>query len=401
VIPPRITLAVAGGLAAALALSGCGGSDGGNTENASNGRQAPRPVTGDLNQGAVKPTAPSGGYGTNDGSAAGTAPGATSPAPGGIETTGLKTVRTKAMGTIVTDAKGWTLYRFDKDTPKPAKSNCNDKCAQAWPPALAKDVPQLTGIDRSLVGTVVRADGKVQLTLAGWPMYRYAKDLKPGDWKGVGVGGTWYAFRSNGKKADCPPGMNRNDRGGDRGAGAADVLVAKRTKSMGTYVTDGRGMTLYRFDKDTVRPSRSNCTGGCLKKWPPLIVTKDPAVRGVDKRLVGKIRRADGRWQATLNGSPLYYFAEDKKPGDWKGIGVGEVWWAVSPSGKRIDCRPGRPDPNLKDRAPGAGGGGYGDANGGRGYGNDGKVRGGGNGGYGGGGAGGNASGGAGGYRGY
>lgn len=103
-------------------------------------------------------------------------------------------------GTVVTN-DGYTVYRFEKDSAKPAKSTCNGACAQQWPPVLATDSPWLKGVPSEKVGTVTRADGTKQLTLGGWPLYRYAKDAAPGDTKGQGVGGTWCAVGPDGKPA--------------------------------------------------------------------------------------------------------------------------------------------------------------------------------------------------------
>ena len=82
-------------------------------------------------------------------------------------TESLKAVEIAKMGKVVTDQKGWVLYRFDKDTANPSKSACEGKCAQVWPPAITDGNPELTGIDPSVVGTVTRADGSRQITLAG------------------------------------------------------------------------------------------------------------------------------------------------------------------------------------------------------------------------------------------
>lgn len=133
------------------------------------------------------------------------------------------------MGEVVTDEKGWVLYRFDKDTPKPAVSNCAGKCAELWPPALTDGDPELDGVSSDLVGTVQRADGTRQLTIGGWPVYRYAKDKKAGQWSGQAVGGTWYVVAPDGKRnVTClPPGAKApSDAGGgeeeDSGKGASD-----------------------------------------------------------------------------------------------------------------------------------------------------------------------------------
>lgn len=114
------------------------------------------------------------------------------------------------MGDVVQDGDGRTLYRFDKDTPDPAKSNCEGQCAVTWPPLLTNGgKPALRGVDPALVSTVKRADGSEQVTLDGWPLYTYAKDEAPGQWKGQGVGGTWFVVQPNGKRnVEClPPGV--------------------------------------------------------------------------------------------------------------------------------------------------------------------------------------------------
>ena len=147
------------------------------------------------------------------------------PAPAGDGST-LSVVNHPQLGQIVVDAQGFTLYRFDNDTAKPSKSNCNGDCAKKWPPALSptnwKDVT-VSGIDRKLVGQIERADGTCQLTIAGWPAYRFQPDAKPGDIKGQGVGGTWFVLTPEGKKAGATPapGGNASSTGSAASAGNA------------------------------------------------------------------------------------------------------------------------------------------------------------------------------------
>ena len=106
---------------------------------------------------------------------------------------------------------------------------------------------------------------------------------------------------------------------------------------LGTVVVDGSGRTLYVFDKDTADPSKSNCEGECAAMWPPVEAgSGTPELDGVDASLVGTVERSDGTQQLTLNGWPLYLFAKDTKAGEAKGQAVGDVWWAVSPDGKKI-----------------------------------------------------------------
>jgi predicted lipoprotein with Yx(FWY)xxD motif len=107
------------------------------------------------------------------------------------------------LGTVVVDGQGYTLYRFDKDTPKPPVSNCAGECAQKWPPVLATPGSPLTveGVAEKAVGTINRPDGSIQLTLGGWPVYRYSGDTEPGAITGQGVSGTWAAVTPEGGKA--------------------------------------------------------------------------------------------------------------------------------------------------------------------------------------------------------
>jgi predicted lipoprotein with Yx(FWY)xxD motif len=227
-----------------------------------------------------------------------------------------------ALGEVLTDANGKTLYRFDNDTANPSVSHCDGDCAEKWPPAIAPEGDlEVQGVDKALVATIDRKDGKKQLTVAGWPLYRFAQDQAPGDAKGQGAGKTWFAATPQGKKA---------------GVAAGPVLATAVVSGLGTVLTTADGRTVYRFDKDTSNPSVSNCEGDCSKKWPPVITpTPEVVVQGVDKALVGTITRKDGSVQVTVGGWPTYNFADDKAPGDAKGQGVGGTWFAAAPDGKK------------------------------------------------------------------
>lgn len=229
------------------------------------------------------------------------------------------------LGGIVADGEGRTLYRFDKDTAKPPKSNCENDCATTWPPLITTtpESVQVTGVDEALVGTVSRADGSAQVTIAGWPVYRYSKDTAPGDIKGQGVGGTWFAVTPQGKKATDTP-------------ATTVALVVMKVAPLGPIVTDRQGMTLYRFDNDTAKPSKSNCDGDCAKAWPPVLTSSSTVqVDGIDPALVGTVTRSDGSLQVTVAGWPVYHFANDKVPCDIKGQGVGGTWFALTAQGKK------------------------------------------------------------------
>jgi predicted lipoprotein with Yx(FWY)xxD motif len=115
---------------------------------------------------------------------------------------GLAVAQSAKLGApVVTDANGWVLYRFDKDTTAPPASNCIDTCATTWPPEPAASDTQIKGVDANLVGSVKRADGTLQATLGGWPLYRYSGDKTAGDTNGQTVGGVWFVSGPDGTKA--------------------------------------------------------------------------------------------------------------------------------------------------------------------------------------------------------
>lgn len=237
----------------------------------------------------------------------------------------------KKLGKVVTDSEGFTLYRFDKDTASPPKSNCEGDCAKVWPVVPAGNVTAAAGTDAALIGKVTRADGTQQLTIAGWPMYRYAKDTKPGDANGQGVGGTWFAAAPDGKKAavnaDGPVGAEPVDLAG---------LSVRKDPKLGDIVVDKRGMTVYRFKKDTAWPMKSACTGACLSKWPVVAPLAKNDVDGVTTKGFVTFNRPDGLKQQAIDCWPLYTFSGDTKPGDTNGQGVGGTWYAVSPEAKLV-----------------------------------------------------------------
>jgi predicted lipoprotein with Yx(FWY)xxD motif len=138
--------------------------------------------------------------------------------------------------------------------------------------------------------------------------------------------------------APTPPASPRHANSG------SGQMSEKRISRMGSVVEDGNGMVLYRYDKDTADPSTSRCTGSCEMNWPPVIVIVKITVinvRGIDSKLLGTVRRSDGRLQLTLAGWPMYRYAGDRKADQWTGQGKGGEWWAFQPNGNRnMTCVP-------------------------------------------------------------
>jgi predicted lipoprotein with Yx(FWY)xxD motif len=105
------------------------------------------------------------------------------------------TVRTSTYGKILFDGRGYVLYAFTADAH--GKSKCSGACAKAWPPYTVKARPQ-----GPLLGTTRRADGSLQVTYAGRPLYYYVGDRKPGQILCQDVfefGGRWLVVRPTGK----------------------------------------------------------------------------------------------------------------------------------------------------------------------------------------------------------
>ncbi|TXS22139.1 hypothetical protein EAO71_25405 [Streptomyces sp. ms191] len=236
------------------------------------------------------------------------------------------------LGKVVTDSEGFTLYRFDKDSANPPRATCEGDCAKAWPVVSAVGAKAPDGVGAAELGQVVRADGTKQLTIGGWPMYRYAKDTKAGDTNGQGVGGTWFAAAPDGKKA-----APAADEGGseDSGSDLAGLSVRKDPK-LGDIVVDSRGMTVYRFKKDSAWPMKTACVGACLEKWPVVAPVDKKDTEGISTKGFVTFNRPDGIKQQTMDCWPLYTFAGDEEPGDTNGQGVGGTWYAVSPQGKLV-----------------------------------------------------------------
>jgi predicted lipoprotein with Yx(FWY)xxD motif len=128
------------------------------------------------------------------------------------------------LGVVVTDAKGWTLYRYDRDTAAPPLSNCAGPCAVKWPPVLANPNGQVkvNGVDANLVDSVTRQDGLKQVTINGWPVYRFSGDTAPGEARGEGIVKLWYAITPLGKKAGAAGAATGTGAGTGATGGGAD-----------------------------------------------------------------------------------------------------------------------------------------------------------------------------------
>ena len=134
--------------------------------------------------------------GSSSSGSGGTSGTSSSPASSG---SALKTTQINGV-TVLTNAKGLTLYWFVPDTS--TKSNCNGSCAQIWPPVTG---PATAGAGvTGKLGTITRSDGSTQATYDGHPLYTYTADTAPGQANGNGInasGGVWHEVTASGAAA--------------------------------------------------------------------------------------------------------------------------------------------------------------------------------------------------------
>ncbi|MEL7145711.1 MAG: hypothetical protein AAFO69_05050 [Bacteroidota bacterium] len=110
-----------------------------------------------------------------------------------------------------------------------------------------------------------------------------------------------------------------------------DVSISQDA-TLGNILTDGNGVTLYFFSRDT--DGESACSGGCLDAWPIFYAEELVVGTGLSADDFGVITGTNGSLQTTYKGWPLYYFAPNQDgvvedPGQVQGDGVGGVWYAA------------------------------------------------------------------------
>ena len=124
--------------------------------------------------------------------------------------------------------------------------------------------------------------------------------------------------------------------GGGVSPAASAAALATASTSLGTVVVDGKGRTVYQFDKDTVGAATSACTGVCVGLWPELTTSSThPTVAGVTGT-VGTAPTTGGARQLTLDGHRLYTFSGDTGAGQVNGEAFMNQWWVLAPTGQLI-----------------------------------------------------------------
>jgi predicted lipoprotein with Yx(FWY)xxD motif len=124
-------------------------------------------------------------------------------------------VRKTALGSILVDARGRTLYLFEKDRNR--VSMCSSACAAYWPPLTSHGGIRIgSGVHRTLVAFGRARDGVRQVLYAGHPLYTFTGDKRAGQTSGEGLtnfGAGWYAVAASGQKIDKSDGTSGSTSG--------------------------------------------------------------------------------------------------------------------------------------------------------------------------------------------
>jgi predicted lipoprotein with Yx(FWY)xxD motif len=202
---------------------------------------------------------------------------------------------------VIADAKGRTLYTFDKDPD--GKSVCVGDCAKAWPALAAPADAKSSGFWQ----VVTRDDGSKQWAFHGKPLYTFAEDKKAGDFKGNAIEGWHFVLNQAMAGVPLPDGIS-----------TAEIVAAG-----GQAFVNARGHTLYAYAGD-LKSDVSACAPGaeCVNHWQPLMAGELANALG-DFSVVG---RPDGTRQWAYQGKPLYTFDGDLEKGDANGRSADPRW---------------------------------------------------------------------------
>lgn len=145
----------------------------------------------------------------------------------------------------------------------------------------------------------------------------------------------YFVFNKNLKKATPKPQESQqstqesdsSQSARPHGPEITNLVMTKIDPQKSSYFIDKKGMSLYIFDKDT--PGKSNCSDTCLANWP-IFESPEAPPENLEGE-IGIIKSTNGKYMYTYKNKPLYYYINDKQPGDTTGDGVGGVWHLAKP----------------------------------------------------------------------
>jgi predicted lipoprotein with Yx(FWY)xxD motif len=227
-----------------------------------------------------------------------------------------------------------------------------------WPAFLTEGAPIAgPGVNPRLLGTVTRSDlpglGTVQeVTYAGWPLYRFFRDISPGDTVGANLNdpvtspaGIWYLLNPRGGVPATGRAELELVTAPLEGTGPAETVLAARMNNDYSPFPNA-SFPVYNLSWGNDRWwdqfgghgwfRDSACQGQCAVFWPPVLTSGWPeAGPGVDPRAIGVIVRPDGSQQVTYHERPLYLFNTDAYVGGASPVGTQGIYGAgaITPSG--------------------------------------------------------------------
>jgi predicted lipoprotein with Yx(FWY)xxD motif len=250
---------------------------------------------------------------------------ATTPSSSSQQSYTVQIGNSASIGHYLENESGFTLYMFGSDKPGSGASTCTGPCAGAWPPFYASSLNLPPSLNSSSFATITRSDGSKQTTYNGWPLYYYAADTSAGSMFGEGLnqfGSLWYAI---------PPTLQQS--GGQIVGGAQFSVGVAYKPSIGLYLTNSSGFTLYYRTTDTPNSGKTTCTTDvCEASWPVFYQASLNLPPGLGSLPFGTITAYNTTKITTFNGYPLFYWAGDAKAGDTTGEGIGSFYVATLPT---------------------------------------------------------------------
>lgn len=234
-------------------------------------------------------------------------------------------VKTTAVGRLLTTSKRFSVYTYDKDTAE--KSACDVTCTRTWKPVLAPQTARAQG-EWSLLE---RSAGVRQWVFRGKPLYTYVPDVRTWSLEGSDVPGWHNVYTQT--------------------APAAPASFTVQDTIVGQVLADRRGMTIYIYicgddsqdqlscdhPEDTQTYRLAMCGGGdpvkCQQNWPYVLADKHEkslnrtwSVIQIDPKTGHRAApdQADALSVWAYRDRPVYTYASDRRPGDVFGDGTGE-----------------------------------------------------------------------------
>lgn len=220
------------------------------------------------------------------------------------------------LGNILVDGDGYTLYFFANDTE--GISSCYEGCTNTWPVFYAEDLQTGTGLNDNDFDEITRADGLIQTTYKGWPLYYYAPGSNgvvesAGSTGGEAFNNVWFVA-----KPDYSIMMANAQLVGEDGNNYTNEYSVG--EGLTQYFVDSQGRTLYTFINDA--NGYNSFTASDLSNngvWPVFYEDLQAIPSILSASDFGMIE-VYGEMQLTYRGWPLYYFGQDEDRGDNKGV---------------------------------------------------------------------------------